>query len=83
MAPSEFWQSTLHECAIYVGARTQRMITQAWQAAALTRAAKLPPLSRLLADISPEHAQRYQDEQAMKMMHHMRLAAAQLNGEGG
>jgi len=59
------------------------MITTAWHHAALAPTAKLPPLPKILADVSPEHAQRYQDEQALNMMHHMRLAKEQIEAKNG
>ena len=59
------------------------MMTQAWQGAALTRANKLPDLKQLLADFSPKDRKAWQEAEAYKIMHHMRLAKAQLEANEG
>ena len=80
MAPSEFWNSTLHETAVWVRARGQHVITASWYTAAMHRAKRLDPLDKLLGQTDPDRAQAYQNQMAERIRHHMQLAAAQLNG---
>lgn len=47
----------------------------------MTRAKKLDPLNRMLGQTDQERAQAYQNEMAMRIRHHMQLAAAQVNGQ--
>lgn len=83
LKPDEFWNLTPREFAMYAAAQArrvhneiQRSLALAWNIAALTRAAPLPPLSQILE--APEPADLSKNQLAERRKEFRELTARML-----
>jgi tail assembly chaperone len=83
LSPSQFWEATARELALYAGARAhqaeddlRRQLFLAWHVAALVRTDKLPPLDELLPPAAAAAKESAEQELGRRAREHEQIVAS-------